>query len=534
MKESAFGSAIRLIEDALVLIKRADAGTWLIYVAGVVPFFGLLLFEVTDLAQNPFALQRLVSMAFGLAILYVWLHVCQSVYCGRLQAILTESDVSSPFAFAFAVQPMLAPSKLVLWPLALGVLIPHPVVTMFYQHSLVPNGAQAGATMAHSALAEAKRDAGYRRAEAVWALLLVFLLRVILWLNLLALLMALPSLAKTLSGFEGRLTRSPELLLNPTAMVALCVLAYIGLDPVVKACCVLRRFARQSKTSGLDLRLRLSVLQRVATSAIVGLALCIPAHLNAAEGSKAPAVSPGEMQRAIEDVFHDARNSWDLPVVENRRPASNPFVAFMDSVADRLDGVSKSIESAIDDAMKALQRIFSNRQRLTRANPQPVSRSAGWIVIGCFSLFLAAGVVVAFRNRRRRVRPQIATAILLETETADIAREDTSAQDRTGDEWLRLAAQYRANGDLRLALRALYLGTLAALGRNGFISLARGKSNLDYFRELERRARRLDGEFVPAFRANVRLFEESWYGAHPVTEEKLDLFEERSSRLRLV
>lgn len=534
MKESAFGSSVCLIEDALVLVKGADSGAWLIYAAGVAPFFGLLLFEITDLVQNPFALEHLGAIAFALAVLYIWLHVCQSVFCGRLLAYATETYVStgSQFAAAFAVQQVLAPSKLILWPLAMAVLIPHPAVTMFYQHSLVPHRPGAGSASVKSAIAEAKRDAAYRRVQAVWAVVLIFLLRAILWLNLLVLMLVVPSLWKTLTGYEGRLTRAPELLLNPTSIAALCVLAYLGLDPVVKACCVLRRVARQSEASGLDLRLRLSAIERVTVAAMLCLALCIPMRLTAAQQpSKAPAISAQQMHRAIDSVFHDPRNAWDLPVVQSRKQAPNAFVAFMDSLADRLDSIWKAIDSEIDDLLKVLRNV-SNGGRQIRDNRQPVSPTAGWIVIGCFSLLLVAALFVAFWNRQKRLHPQNAAAMPLQSKPVDIAREDISALDEPADEWLRLAAQYRANGNLRLSMRALYLATLAALGRSGLISLARGKSNLDYFRELQRRARRLDAEFVPTFRTNVGLFEESWYGAHPVTEETLDLFEHNSSRLR--
>ena len=194
MKESSFGSAVHLIEDALGLVKRADSGTWLIYTAGVVPFFALLLFEVTDLAQNPFALANLAAVACALAVAYLWLHVCQSVFCGRVQAILTETHVSTSaqFAAAFAVQPVLAPAKLVMWPLALGILIPHPAVTTFFQHSLIPHHPGTDFATVQSAILEAKRDAAYRRSQANWMLLLVFLLRIVLWFNLFALLLFAP------------------------------------------------------------------------------------------------------------------------------------------------------------------------------------------------------------------------------------------------------------------------------------------------------------------------------------------------------
>lgn len=526
MKQSAFGSAVALLEDALVLVKQADSTAWFIYAAGAVPFFALLLFEATDLAQNPFALERLALLAFVLAALYIWLHICQSMFAARLHAILTASHARFEFRQSLAMQALLAPAKLIVWPLGLLTVIPHATVTMFYQHALIPGQSRTGT------IAEAKCDAAYRRTQSVWLLLLVFLLRLIFWFNLLLLTATLPSLIKTFTGIEGKLTRSPGLLLNPTAFVALCALAYLALDPAVKACCVLRRFARQSETSGLDLRLRLSKLQRISATAVVGLVFCAPLHMRAASASNAPAVSPQEMQRAIGAVFHDPRNSWDLPVVEQRKPASNAFVAFMDSIVDRIDAFWKSINSAIDDFFRALQRLFSRTQRPSDGEPKPVSKSVGWIVIGSFSLLLAAALVLALRKRQRRSRPQFARTTLVAAKPIDLAHEDTSALDQPADEWLKLAAQYRDGGNLRLALRALYLAMLALLGRQGLISLAPGKSNLDFLRELDRRARRLSPEFVPAFGANLRFFEESWYGEHPVTEETLARFERNFTLLR--
>lgn len=533
MKESPFTSAVRLIEDALVLAKRMDSTVWLIYLSGVAPFFGLLLFELTDLAQNPFALERLGFLTFALALLYCWLHVCQSVFCGCLNAALTETDrpLRAHFAQAFAIQPALAASKLIVWPITLALLLPHFVVTMFYQHSLVPQGTPFQGL--RSAMAEAKRDALYRQGQAVWLLLLILLLRAILWINLFILLVSLPALWKTFSGQEGKLTRAPDLLLNPASMVALSTLAYIALDPVVKSAGVLRRFARQSEASGLDLRLRISLLRPAA--AVILCALCIPFCRMAAAPSpsaSASTVSPDRMRDAIDRVFHDPHHTWDLPVVETRKPASGPFTAFMDSIVDRIGKAWDNLVSAIASLIEALRHALSNSNRSAEPNAHPVSSFDGWAVIGVFTVLLAAMLLVAFWNRRKRLHPQAAATTALPATPIDISREAVHALDQPEDEWLKLAEQHRAAGNLRLALRALYLSTLAAFGLAGLISLARGKTNLDYLRELQRRAKRMSADFIPLFRSNLGLFEQSWYGAHAVTEETFERFERNSSLLR--
>ena len=84
---------------------------------------------------------------------------------------------------------------------------------------------------------------------------------------------------------------------------------------------------------------------------------------------------------------------------------------------------------------------------------------------------------------------------------------------------------------MRLALRALYLGSLAALAQQEIIVLARFKSNRDYERELSRRAHARP-ETVNAFTQNVVVFDRIWYGAHPVDGEMVCRFTANIERIQ--
>ena len=88
-----------------------------------------------------------------------------------------------------------------------------------------------------------------------------------------------------------------------------------------------------------------------------------------------------------------------------------------------------------------------------------------------------------------------------------------------------------AQGETRLALRALYLGTLAHLARQQWIQVHRGKSNLDYLRELGRRAKGLAG-VESSFAENLRLYERSWYGEHLATPEAVSEFLANLERIK--
>ena len=96
---------------------------------------------------------------------------------------------------------------------------------------------------------------------------------------------------------------------------------------------------------------------------------------------------------------------------------------------------------------------------------------------------------------------------------------------------MRIARELVQKGDLRLALRAFYLATLAHLGQRELICLARHKSNHDYDSELQRRARG-NSSLLDAFDQTLLAFERVWYGDHAVTRETLDGVAENMERIR--
>ena len=88
-------------------------------------------------------------------------------------------------------------------------------------------------------------------------------------------------------------------------------------------------------------------------------------------------------------------------------------------------------------------------------------------------------------------------------------------------------------GELRLAIRAFYLATLAHLADRNLISLARFKSNRDYERELQRRSHALAG-LAELFGGSVTAFERVWYGRHGVTAELVEDFRRNVERMKAV
>ena len=109
------------------------------------------------------------------------------------------------------------------------------------------------------------------------------------------------------------------------------------------------------------------------------------------------------------------------------------------------------------------------------------------------------------------------------TGVIDLESEEIVATQLREDEWMRLAREQIEKGDERLAVRALFLGTLAHLGERGMLRIARFKSNRDYRAELNLRARN-QSALREAFDENTVLFESVWYGLHQLGAGSVDYF----------
>ncbi len=179
---------------------------------------------------------------------------------------------------------------------------------------------------------------------------------------------------------------------------------------------------------------------------------------------------------------------------------------------------------------RLLQRLFGNWNTPTL----PTGNSQlDWLggLKGVLYLLLAVGIGaltwIVLRRWRSRSRPPTAPAAAPPIAIPDLTAETVSADLLPEDEWLRLAAELAGRAEWRLALRAVYLASLAHLAHRELVRLAPAKSNRDYLIELRRRARSLPG--IPdAFSRTAARFDRVWYGSH---EASPDLIAEVRSEL---
>ena len=150
-----------------------------------------------------------------------------------------------------------------------------------------------------------------------------------------------------------------------------------------------------------------------------------------------------------------------------------------------------------------------------------VAQILSWVtIVGAVTVLTL--ILVKLVSRRRAIAPP---AVLAAAPTPDLESEDTTADQLPDDEWLRLARQKVDEGDLRQALRALFLAALSLLGAQGLVLIKKSKSNFDYERELRRKLNAAS-DLDEIFSADRKLFERCWYGAYPVS---ITEFEESDS-----
>jgi hypothetical protein len=332
--------------------------------------------------------------------------------------------------------------------------------------------------------------------------------------------------------------------MNNTFFAVVCSLSYLYLDPLMKACYCLRCFYGESIQTGEDLKIELrsrTGLGSVTALLIAVLLIFAPFNKSLAQSSPAVGSSKGnpisaqQLNSAIESIIHYPEYSWRLP---RERPPDivakhSAFYDFIDSIINTLktgwNYVKKGLAKVWNFIKKILSRIMPPLPKLEKPDSHWTTFSRVWIIIplSCIVIVLAFLAWRAWRGRR----PRTVTADVAVQSPPDITREDLDATALPEEGWLNLAGELMEKGELRLALRALYLATLAYLARLEFVTLAKYKSDREYELELRRRSHS-QPLLAGVFAENRALFESGWYGLHEVTPGIMERFSRNQESIR--
>lgn len=532
--------AIDLLEEAVRLLRRAPATALIAYYIGAVPCVLGALYFVADMSRSAYAAERLVESAAGLAGLYVWMKCWQTAFTSRLSAELLLKEPAPWTAarvarMAFA-QMAVQPTGLILRVAAMNLLLPTIFTEIFYLNiTVLGDGEPRGLG---ELLRQAYAQCRFWPKQSHVASLILWVFRFFVWLNVCIAIFITPQALKMFFGIETMFSQDPESMLNTTFFAASFAGVYLCTDPIRKAFTVLRCFHGGSLRTGADIEVQLTRVRlgRPAGAAVGALILLFCAWIlpvtTRAAMKEEPKISAQELDRSLDDVLERREYAWRAP--RDRSAQSK-------EEENRKAEVSKSIGNWIDRTLRKLGRwLRAIRKKLGRDEKTSSSSSGShdWIsMLGSVRFLMivllvaaAALLIILLVRARRRIPISEARAEPFATQP-DLNQENVTADQLPEDGWMNLASELIQRGELRLALRASYLASLAHLGQREFIRLARHKSNRDYDRELQRRGRSQPA-LLAAFEGNLDAFERAWYGEHPVTPETLTDFSERLQTIR--
>jgi hypothetical protein len=523
-----------LLEEAVALLRSQPLENICCYHLGALPFTLGLVYFWADMAAGAFAREHLAGGALGLALLWIWMKCWQAVYAERLKHWIMQTPPApltpGRLLRIALVQAATSPWGLVVLPLAALMTIPFGWCSAFFQNLTVLDSGD------REPLGEQIRGAW--RQALLWPrqnhllLLIVSIFSVVVALNILIALLALPQLFKTLFGIESLFDMQSFSMLNSTLWVIVFALSYLVIDPLVKTAYLLRCYQGRSLQTGEDLLASLRIGRKTARL-LAALLLCgllataigsvTPAA--AAEATPAPA-APAQLDRAIEQELSGIEYSWRMP-----RPTLADAAAeesgFWRIAAETVGYWGRVLKGTLNNFFDWLDKLI--KELFPKIDFTPLKADTDGTDLRFIALYLllglaacAAGLVarrqLQSRRRRRQDAPDGIRSVAI-----DLESELIEASDLPRDQWLSLAAELLRKGERRLALRAYYLADLAGLADAELLSMARSKSDADYLRELQRNGY-AGTELVNAFSQNILLFQQVWYGMREVSDELFEHF----------
>jgi hypothetical protein len=440
------------------------------------------------------------------------------------------------------VQTAIQPTGFVVLPVALLLTFPFGWAMAFYQNVSVFGGGEDGI---RTVARKSWQQAMLYPTQNYTVLFIVFLFSTVVFVNVAIAIYMAPHLLKTFLGVETLFTKAGWNVLNTTFLAVAFGLTYLLVDPLVKTVYVLRCYYGDSLHTGEDLKVELKGLRAPAKAALGLLAISLlwstvvspKTAFAASEHSEQDAgsvVSVAELDRSISEVLGNREYAWRMPRDEEEEEESRGLLATF--IATAFETLGKWFKPVKEWLYKAILWLVEKLAGIISLSPgkRPVGKGANravfFLVYSLLAVAACALALMLWRMWKGRRTSPVKAASSAEPYRPDITSEEVTADVLSTNSWLGLARELMERGEVRLALRALYLASLSHLAQRGAITIAAFKSNRDYERELQRRARAMP-DLLSAFGRNMRIFESIWYGTHDVTNEILESFNENQERV---
>jgi hypothetical protein len=398
--------------------------------------------------------------------------------------------------------------------------------------------------------------------------LLLFLMLFPLWiavsLNGLIVALIVPQLLRSILGVNTLLSTAMgifALIRSSAFWLALFAGAWLALDPIVKCSFVVVHQHLRSRREGDDLRGLLASLPReqmrkaqiiapskAGSNAAIGTLLVLavilactslppiaraaqaPLTQSSAESLPNPArqIQAEKLRRALDEESQRAIYRWHD--AEHPSPPT-----WFDKLLER---IGKATGRAWNAIANLLRKLWPRNLNLSPETKGPgafrIKDLRIWLALVALAT-IATGAVLFWLRRRRQAAP---ISIPLSIAPLPDLSESAIATTRSEDEWFALASRLQQQGELRLAVRAAYLGLLAGLAQREWLTIRRDRTNREYLDEFMRRWRRRPqaalearAEIPEQLRSGLRWFNGVWYGSHALTPELVAAYQRDQQEL---
>jgi len=392
--------------------------------------------------------------------------------------------------------------------------------------------------------------------------LMLFPLWIAVWLNGLIVALLVPQLLHSIFGVNTLLSTPMgmfALFRSSAFWLSLFAGAWLAVDPIVKCSFVVVYQHLQSRREGDDLRGLLASLPReqqkkaqmIASTAASGRvaigALMVLAAILAGTSPMASArVATASLIRSTTETPANTVREAEIQKLrraldeESRRAIYRWHDAEHPSPPTWFDKLLDKVQHQSERAWNALRNFL--RKLWPRGSPGKEKKGPwklkdlrlGLALIAI--LTIGAGVVLFWLRRRREATAQL--SIPLATAPLPDLSDGAAASERSEDEWFALADRLELEGELRLALRSVYLGLLAGLAQREWLTIRRDRTNRDYLNEFTRRWRRRPQaaleqriEIPEKLRGSLGQFDRVWYGSHVPTPEAVTAYRQDQREL---
>lgn len=535
---------LTLVEEATHLLRKTPLSVWLAYYVGSIPFILYLFFFWSDMSRSPLAGRHLLESSFVLTLLYGWMKIWQAIFCDRLMAIVEGRESMEPMSTRawirlIASQLFLHATMFWVLPLSLVAMLPFGWVYAFYHNvSVLAFGHFRGQGRTASLFSRALAQSHYQQLQNHSMLLMLLVTAVLVYMNLFVGLVMSTQLLKSFSGLDNAFSQNLFLMFSSTVQALLISLSYLVMNPMVKALYVLRCFYGAARKSGADIEVRLRAIttaQAMVLMFVVGLGFAFTPVAMAQEtppAKTAPVMQPGagRLNQSIQEVMQSKEYQWRMPREVNTEASDESW----------LGGIVNAVKGFITGSIEMIGNLLGDLFDWIFGGKDSTQRSSGgtnsvWLamlpklLIVLLVLLATAFLLLLYRNWKLSQQTQMMTAAAVPPEI-NLESENVLATQLPENEWLRLAREKMESGDLRLALRALFLATLANLGEKRLLQISRAKSNGDYVREIGWRAKDRV-ELNRGFADQVRTFDRVWYGWHEVDLDLMENFQLQHERI---